>query len=445
MTLGSFSAPIWTSAAALSVASANNLVGGNSGYVPYQSAASTTAFVSAGTTGQVFTSGGTGTPTWTSQSALSVGTATNIAGGSANQIHYQTGAGATSFITAPTVSSTYLQWSGSAFIWTTLTTSAGGSNTQVQYNSGGSLAGSANMVFNGSTLTTLNSAYTGTLTGGTGVVNLGSGQFYKDSSGNVGIGATLSAWATLTPALQIGSSSAFLASQGSTEAVYLGSNAYFNSTWKYGVNGLASYYRQQNGVHSWYTAPTGTAGNTVSFTEAMRIDASGNLLVGTTSVAIQSNNSILLNIGAGNIIQNHTTSTPSGTIYTAFGYGTGAIGTITQNGTTGVLYNLTSDYRLKDNPVPLTGALEFIMALQPKSWDWWDGSGKGVGFIAHEFMEVAKHSGNGEKDAIDAQGKPVYQSIQPSSSEVMANLVSLVQEQQALITDLQTRLTKAGL
>ena len=77
MTLGSFSAPIWTSAAALSVASANNLVGGNSGYVPYQSAASTTAFVSAGTTGQVFTSGGTGSPTWTSQSALSVGTATN--------------------------------------------------------------------------------------------------------------------------------------------------------------------------------------------------------------------------------------------------------------------------------------------------------------------------------------------------------------------------------
>lgn len=67
---------------------------------------------------------------------------------------------------------------------------AGGSNTQVQYNSSGSLAGSANMVFDGSTLTTLNSAYTGTLTGGTGVVNLGSGQFYKDASGNVGIGLT---------------------------------------------------------------------------------------------------------------------------------------------------------------------------------------------------------------------------------------------------------------
>jgi hypothetical protein len=67
---------------------------------------------------------------------------------------------------------------------------AAGSNTQVQYNSSGALAGSANMVFDGTTLTTLNSAYTGTLTGGTGIVNIGSGQFYKDTSGNIGIGST---------------------------------------------------------------------------------------------------------------------------------------------------------------------------------------------------------------------------------------------------------------
>lgn len=51
------------------------------------------------------------------QSTLAVGSATNIAGGTANQIPYQTGAGATSFIVAPTVSNTYLNWSGSAFQW----------------------------------------------------------------------------------------------------------------------------------------------------------------------------------------------------------------------------------------------------------------------------------------------------------------------------------------
>jgi hypothetical protein len=117
---GSAASPSWVNPASLSVASATSLVGGNSGYVPYQSAINTTAFVSAGTVGQVFTSGGTGTPTWTSQSALVVGTATNIAGGSANQIHYQSSAGVTTFITAPTVSSTFLQWNGTAFVWATV-------------------------------------------------------------------------------------------------------------------------------------------------------------------------------------------------------------------------------------------------------------------------------------------------------------------------------------
>lgn len=63
------------------------------------------------------------------QSAMAVGTATNLAGGAANRIPYQTGSGATTFIAAPTVSSTYLQWTGSAFAWATapgVTTFSGG-------------------------------------------------------------------------------------------------------------------------------------------------------------------------------------------------------------------------------------------------------------------------------------------------------------------------------
>lgn len=49
--------------------------------------------------------------------AGSADTATNVAGGAANQIHYQTGSGATSFITAPVTASTYLSWNGTAFAW----------------------------------------------------------------------------------------------------------------------------------------------------------------------------------------------------------------------------------------------------------------------------------------------------------------------------------------
>jgi hypothetical protein len=171
----------------------------------------------------------------------------------------------------------------------------------------------------------------------------------------------------------------------------------------------------------------------------MTLDNSGNLLVAQTTAGPVNSYSISVQAPAGAIGYNHVSGAASGNNYAYFAYNASIIGSITQNGTTGVLYNLTSDYRLKNNPIPVTGAKDFVMALQPKTWDWWDGSGKGVGFIAHEFMEVAKYSGHGEKDAVDADGKPVYQSIQPSSSEVMANLVAYIQELSAEVTALKAK------
>jgi hypothetical protein len=165
-------------------------------------------------------------------------------------------------------------------------------------------------------------------------------------------------------------------------------------------------------------------------TDLMTLTDGGNLIVAGTAAGLINNNSQQITAN-GYLISNHVNGTSSGSVYVYFGYNGSSIGSITQNGTTGVLYNLTSDYRLKNDQQALTGAKDFIMALKPKKWQWWDGSGEGVGFVAHEFMEVAKHSGNGEKDAVDADGKPVYQSIQPSSSEVMANLVAFLQELKA--------------
>jgi hypothetical protein len=76
---------------------AANLLSGTAGGLPYQSAANTTQFVTPGTAGQVLVSAGTSAPQWTSLSTLSASTATNLASGTAGQVPYQTGAGATSF------------------------------------------------------------------------------------------------------------------------------------------------------------------------------------------------------------------------------------------------------------------------------------------------------------------------------------------------------------
>ena len=207
---------------------------------------------------------------------------------------------------------------------------------------------------------------------------------------------------------------------------------------------IASGYSGFGGFTTFYT----------NGSEAMRIDTSQNLLVGTTTNSGSPTIGMVYlsagSTGSPRLQLAHASGTASGGSFLDFLYNGTTIGSVTQNGTTGVLYNLTSDYRLKNNPVALTGAKDFVMALQPKTWDWYDNSGKGVGFVAHEFMEVAKYSGHGEKDAVetveikDKEGnvtgteqRPIYQAIQPSSSEVMANLVAFIQELSTQVTELK--------
>jgi hypothetical protein len=91
----------------------------------------------------------------------------------------------------------------------------------------------------------------------------------------------------------------------------------------------------------------------------------GNLLVGTTtaSTSTQTGFAFLSPTSQGTYqIIGHSNGSGTGTSYLIFTYNGSSIGSITQNGTTGVLYNLTSDYRLKNNQQPLTGAKDFVMA-----------------------------------------------------------------------------------
>jgi hypothetical protein len=106
-----------------------------------------------------------------------------------------------------------------------------------------------------------------------------------DSSGNLGLGVTPSAWNTSLKALQI-SGVGGTYSSGNGE-IGITQNAYYATVnaWIYGSTAAASAYQLVGGVHKWLTAASGTAGNAITFTQAMTLDSSGNLGIGVTSVA----------------------------------------------------------------------------------------------------------------------------------------------------------------
>jgi hypothetical protein len=117
------------------------------------------------------------------------------------------------------------------------------------------------------------------------LITAGTSKATLDSSGNLGLGVTPSLWSTSYRAFEFGSGS--LMGRSTNTDIYLLSNSYLNTSgnFVYKSSAAAGYYSQAAGAHYWYrsTDVTPTAGNTISFTQAMTLDASGNLLVGTTS------------------------------------------------------------------------------------------------------------------------------------------------------------------
>ena len=260
-----------------------------------------------------------------------------------------------------------------------------------------------------------------------------------DSAGNLGLGVTPSAWYTplSTRALEFSAGSLFNISNTDFGLIQ---NGFLNSggSYVYKASLAACRHDLYNGGFRWYTAPSGTAGNAITFTQAMTLDASGNLLVGTTSYS-----GVQIGVGyAGNVNTgiglNDTTST-SGCGFMAFQIGGTTIGSISRvAATSAVVYNTTSDYRLKTVTGAVTGQGSRIDALKPIDYLWTDGGQQARGFLAHEFQTVYPNSVTGEKDAIDANGNPKHQSMQAATSEVIADLVAEIQS-------LRQRLSAANL
>jgi hypothetical protein len=108
-----------------------------------------------------------------------------------------------------------------------------------------------------------------------------------DSSGNLGLGVTPSAWDAGAYIVQQNSIFAF--ASGGSEGNVL-HNAFFNGgTWKYITANFATRYQQNSGAHSWFTAPSGTAGGVISFTQALTLTADGNLVAGNTTTSFRIN------------------------------------------------------------------------------------------------------------------------------------------------------------
>lgn len=322
-----------------------------------------------------------------------------------------------------------------------------------------------------------------------------------DGSGNLGLGVTPKSWVSGAKAFQAGG---FLAAWTQKNgAANLGFGVYEGSTnvFNYMTTGDApTLYSQLTGAHRWLTAASGTAGNAITFTQAMTLDASGNLMVGTTtptanckltvtgagiSIAggrgstfalaypdwsiynTSSGNALAFDNGteraridsSGNLMVNTTSDIGGlgGKVQIASGASRGLVQSINANtrlqeylvsgSTVGFIstdgtnttYSTSSDYRLKNTIAPMTGALAKVALLKPCTYKWNADGSDGEGFIAHELAEVVPQCVTGEKDAVNEDGNPQYQGI--DTSFLVATLTAALQEAHGLIKNLETRIS----
>ena len=124
-------------------------------------------------------------------------------------------------------------------------------------------------------------------TNGTASAGDGSERMRLDASGNLGLGVVPSAWGSAyRVGFQVGSSAiGGVAGAGASDYFSIGGNYYLDNTpqYIYRTSTFANRFEASVGEFRWYTAPSGTAGNAISFTQAMTLNASGQLGIGTTS------------------------------------------------------------------------------------------------------------------------------------------------------------------
>jgi len=229
------------------------------------------------------------------------------------------------------------------------------------------------------------------------------------SGGNLGLGVTPSAWLTGVKAFDVNTVGCLWGFQsGANVQTGVTNNAFINSSaqYIYKVGAPASSYLQASGAHQWYNAPSGTAGNAITFTQAMSLLANGALVLGDTSVVASSFAGVKFNGALFNGFGLNDSSATTGAGYVYFQSNGTTIGSITRvAATSAVAYNTTSDQRLKENIVDAPAASSLIDDIQVRSFNWKsDGSHQRYGFIAQELVAVAPEAVHQPSDPDEMMG-----------------------------------------
>lgn len=380
-------------ASSIAIGTATNLAGGAAGSLPYQSGAGATTFLPIGTATQVLkVNAGATAPEWVSGAALSKVDDTNVT--------LTLGGSPTTALLAAT--SLTLGWTG------TLAVSRGGTGTGTAFTAGSVIFAGVSGVYSQDN------------------ANL----FWDDTNDRLGLGTAAPSYILSlsgNAARTIGMERHTTANTAGNNLTVLAGGATSGATDKNGGNlvlssGTATGTGSSN--VTFLTAAAGAAGTTDrSPAERARIDGSGRFLLGQTGAGLQNSNSAALAPTAGSqFTLNKVTGSGSGNAYIVFGLSAVLIGSIKQNGTTGIALNSASQLVFESGGANERMRIDSsgnVLVTGPGGLGYGTGSGGSVTQATSRTTGVTLNKTNGAITLVSAAGTTTWQTFTVTNSTVV--------------------------